>query len=60
MANGKLEKSTATTWSSSKAHKLNATTGVDAKVQHANATTWFENYPTVGQLGILNNEKANN
>lgn len=59
MATGKLEKGNATSWSSSKAHKLNATTGSDAKVQHANATTWFENFPTVSQLGILNDAKVN-
>ena len=59
MATGKLEKATATTWSSSKAHKLNATTASDAKVQHANATTWYENFPTVAPLGIMNNEKSN-
>ena len=60
MATGKLEKATATTWTSSKAHKLNATTATDAKVQHANATTWFENYPTVAPLGIMTDEKSNN
>jgi hypothetical protein len=58
MAHGKLEKATATTWSSSKAHKLNATTATDAKVQHANATTWFENFPTVGTLGIVKDAKV--
>jgi hypothetical protein len=59
LATGKLEKGNKTTWSSSKAHKMNATSATDAKVQHANATTWFENFPTVSQLGIMNDAKVN-
>ena len=45
MADGKLYKFNASTWSKSVAKKFNATTISDGKVRHANATTWYDNYP---------------